>query len=322
MLPTSVSSLAGSWIRERNYATICADPNDNDMTKLAIIGGTGLYDLPGLEDKTEREVETPFGRPSAALRLGRVGELELVFLPRHGLAHSLAPHEINYRANIYALKLLGVTHIVAVCAVGSLQENIKPGDFVAVDQFFDRTRKTREDSFFGEGLVAHIPFGDPVCPFLRKAVVRAARDANVRVHDGGTYVNVEGPAFSTRAESDFYRRQLGAAVIGMTNLTEAKLAREADMCYAILAQVTDYDCWHSHEEDVSASDILETLRRNTEKTKNTLQRLIAAFAPPDDCSCRHALASAFVTPWESAPAETMDRLRAIIAGYAPGGRME
>lgn len=286
--------------------------------KLALIGGTGLAQLPGLEQQREAAVETPFGAPSAPVITGRLGGQEVAFLARHGRWHTLLPSEINYRANIYALKLLGVTHVIGVCAVGSLQDTIHPGDIVLPDQFLDRTRGRREDTFFGRGLVAHVAFGDPVCAGLRAALAVACRAVGAPVHNGGTYVNIEGPAFSTRAESQWYRG-LGGAVIGMTNLTEAKLAREAELCYATIAQVTDYDCWHATHADVTASDILAVLARTTALTTRVLASFINTWQPPEDCACRHALQTAFVTPWAQVPAATREALRAIIAPYCKEG---
>ncbi len=282
--------------------------------KLAIIGGTGLAQLPGLEALRDEQVETPFGAPSAPLLTGRLGAHELVFLARHGLQHTLLPHEINYRANIYALKLHGVTHVISVCAVGSLQEEIHPGHLVLPDQFFDRTRGRREDTFFGGGLVAHVPFGDPVCPALRAALAQAGRACGAALHDGGTYVNMEGPAFSTRAESNWYRAN-GAAVIGMTNLTEAKLAREAELCYAAIAQVTDYDCWHTAHADVTIAGILALLKQTSAMTMTVLSEFLRTWAAPADCACRHALRTAFVTPWAAVPPQTLNAVRALVAPY-------
>ena len=285
------------------------------MIKFGIIGGTGLYNLPLVTLSEEKQVTTPFGAPSSTLLCGTAAGNEIVFLARHGANHSILPEEINYRANIYALKREGVTHIVGVSAVGSLQENIHPGDFIAVDQFFDRTRKQRQDTFFGNGLVAHIAFSDPVCEELRCALVTAARKAGSVIHDGGTYLNMEGPAFSTRAESEYYHSLLKAAVIGMTNMTEAKLAREAEICYATFAQATDYDSWRTEEAGVSTDSILETIRKNTQQTITILNELLTSFKPSQDCPCRHSLQTALVTPLETVPAETIERLNVILSPY-------
>lgn len=287
------------------------------MIKFGIIGGTGLYHLPHASISEEKQVTTPFGDPSSSLKCGTAGAYEIVFLARHGAEHNIFPEEINFRANIYALKREGVTHIVSVSAVGSLQENIHPGEFVAVDQFFDRTRKQRHDTFFGDGLVAHIAFSDPICANLREALITSARQAGAVIHDSGTYVNMEGPAFSTRAESEFYHKQLKAAVIGMTNLTEAKLAREAEICFTTLAQVSDYDSWRAGEAGVSTDDILETIKKNAEQTHKILGELLATYHPPEDCPCRHALASALITPLESVPEETIKRLGVLLTPYLP-----
>jgi len=282
--------------------------------KLALIGGTGLAQFPGLDDMREAELTTPFGAPSAPVQIGRMGSHELVFLARHGRQHTLLPGEINYRANIYALKTLGVTHVIGVCAVGSLQEHIHPGDIVVPDQFIDRTRGRREDTFFGRGLVAHVAFGEPLCADMRAGLAAAGGSVGAQVHQGGTYVNIEGPAFSTRAESQWYRT-LGASVIGMTNLTEAKLAREAELCYATIAHVTDYDCWHDTHADVTASDILTVLARTTGVTLRLIHAFVNTWQPAGTCACRRALQTAFVTPWAAVPPATLESLRAIIAPY-------
>jgi 5'-methylthioadenosine phosphorylase len=287
------------------------------MIKFGIIGGTGLYHLPHVTITEEKQVTTPFGDPSSVLKCGTAGAHEIVFLARHGATHNIFPEEINYRANIYALKQEGVTHIVSVSAVGSLQENIHPGEFVAVDQFFDRTRKQRHDTFFGNGMVAHIAFSDPICEHMRQALIQSARKAGAAIHDGGTYVNMEGPAFSTRAESEFYHAQLKASVIGMTNLTEAKLAREAEICFTTLAQVTDYDSWRSEEAGVSTDDILETIKKNADWTHKILGEFLEMYQPSEDCPCRHALASALITPLETVPEETLKRLEALLTPYLP-----
>jgi len=249
--------------------------------------------------------------PSSSLRHIKIGETELFFLARHGEEHTILPGEINYRANIYALKMRGVEKIISVAAVGSLKENIKPGDFVVVDQFFDRTHK-RNDTFFGNGVVAHIPFGNPVCPELQKLLAKTAHDAGMAIHNCGTYVNIEGPAFSSRAEADFYRNVLKADVVGMTNLTEAKLAREAGICYATLAHVTDYDCWRDTGEEVSVGEIIKIINKNIEQTKNILFELIKKPFLPNKCSCGDSLAGALLTPIEEIPEETKKRLSAIL----------
>ena len=281
------------------------------MQKIAIIGGTGLQNLPESEFLGEYYDETPFGMPSSPLRHVKVGNTELVFLARHGENHTILPGEINYRANIYALKMCAVTQIISVAAVGSLKENIKPGDFVVVDQFFDRTHN-RNDTFFGNGVVAHIPFGNPVCPALHKLLVKAARDADATVHNSGTYVNIEGPAFSTRAEANFYRNVLSADVVGMTNLTEAKLAREAGICYATLAHVTDYDCWYDKAEEVSISEIIKIIDQNIEQTKNIILEFMKSQFLPNQCNCADSLDGALLTPIDKIPEETKKKLNAIL----------
>jgi len=285
------------------------------MIKFGIIGGTGLYNLPLVKMTEDKQVTTPFGPPSSTLRCGTAGAHEIVFLARHGANHDILPEEINYRANIYALKNEGVTHIIGVGAVGSLQEHIHPGEFIAVDQFFDRTRKQRHDTFFGNGIVAHIAFSDPVCEELRSALVRATKSVGSVIHDGGTYINMEGPAFSTRAESEYYHSGLNASVIGMTNLTEAKLAREAEICYATFAQVTDYDSWRTEEAGVSTDSILETIRKNTQQTITVLNELLATYQPSEDCPCRHSLETALITPLDTVPEETVERLSVILSPY-------
>ena len=265
---------------------------DNANRRIGIIGGSGLYDMDGIELLDELHLETPWGSPSDALALGRFGDQEVVFLPRHGRGHRIPPHAINYRANIYAMKLAGVSQIISISAVGSLREDIAPGDFVVVDQFVDRTHG-RPSTFFEGPIVAHASMADPVCADLRRRLLNACRAADIRVHDGGCYLTMQGPQFSTRAESELYR-SWGMDVIGMTNLPEAKLAREAELCYATVAMCTDYDCWHEEEEDVSVESLLETMHGNVRKAK---AMLAACFEAGDDlhaCAsgCRHALEQA------------------------------
>ena len=243
--------------------------------KIGVIGGSGLYQMAGLEVREERRIETPFGAPSDAYVIGELDGRQVAFLPRHGRGHRLLPTELNYRANIFGFKLLGVEQLLSVSAVGSLKIGYKPKDIVVPDQFFDRTRH-RPDTFFGDGLVAHVSLAKPICPRLIDPFVEAARAAGATVHRGGTYVCMEGPQFSTRAESEVYR-QWGVDIIGMTNLQEAKLAREAEICYASLAMVTDYDCWHEEEEAVSGEAVMEVVRQNVtmsqEVVRQVLQRL-------------------------------------------------
>ena len=284
------------------------------MSKLAIIGGTGVGNLTGSEKTGERVVETPYGSPSAPLNYINIGDQELIFLARHGLNHHILPHEINYRANIYALKNVGVTHIISISAVGSLKEKIAPGDFVLVDQFFDRTSR-RADTFFGDGCVVHIPFAEPTCHKLGDIINRAADGVGICVHKPGTYVNIDGPSFSTRAESDYYRKILNADIIGMTNITEAKLAREAEICYAVIAQVTDYDCWRTDKERISVSEILKKAKQNSEEIEKILLSITNFLPLPEECECRSALSDAFVTPGELIPEATKKRLNPIINKY-------
>jgi len=284
--------------------------------EIGLIGGSGLYALAGLEDAREVGVSTPFGSPSDAILVGRIGDRPVAFLARHGRDHRLLPGEINYRANVYALKELGVAHILSASAVGSMKETIHPRDVVVPDQFIDRTQR-RIATFFGEGIAAHVAFADPVCPEMRKVLFNAASSAGATAHDGGTYLCMEGPAFSTRAESQLYR-SWGVDVIGMTNLTEAKLAREAEICYATLALVTDYDCWHEEEADVSVAGVLENLRANAALAAATLRAAVLAL--PDErtaCGCGDALRYAIITPKEGITTEARARLGVLLDRYLP-----
>lgn len=284
--------------------------------RIGVIGGSGLYQIEGLTDVHEERFATPFGDPSDALIFGRLGDTELVFLPRHGRGHRFNPSEVNYRANIYAMKLAGVSWIVSVSAVGSLREDIVPGDVVVIDQFIDRTR-LRKNTFFENGIVAHVAFGDPVCPTLRKYLLEAAKSCTTKVHDGGTYVCMEGPAFSTRAESNLHRAW-GASVIGMTNLPEAKLAREAEISYATLAMATDFDCWHPHHDDVTVDQVVAVLLANASLAKRivaTTVPKIAAHEGPAPMS--GALATAIMTHPDAISAETRRALAPLIGKYVP-----
>ena len=262
--------------------------------KIGVIGGSGLYAMSGIERSKWVTVTTPFGKPSDQYLTGRLAGREVVFLPRHGRGHRILPSELNHRANIYGLKKLGVTHVISVSAVGSLQKKYKPTDIVVIDQFFDRTKRSADFTFFGDGVVAHVGFADPVCAGLRKTLVKCGRRAGATIHDGGTYVNMEGPAFSTRAESLFHRAQ-GWDVIGMTNFGEARCAREAELCYATLAMVTDYDCWHESEEVVTVEMIIECLQKNARMAQEIVRLAVAAIDSSADCSCRHALTNAIMT---------------------------
>src|SRR6185369_5715789 len=261
--------------------------------KIGIIGGSGLYEMDGLTDVREVTVETPFGAPSDAIVHGRLGATELFFLPRHGRGHRLLPSELPFRANLWALKHLGVSRVIAVGAVGSLREEIAPGHLVVPDQFIDRTFN-RVGTFFGNGIVAHVAFGDPVCPVLSRSLVDSARRLNATVHVGGTYVCMEGPQFSTRAESELYR-SWGANIIGMTNLQEAKLAREAELCFATLALATDYDCWNTEAGDVVIEDILAILNQNVATAQHIIAQVIPQLPPVRACPCGHALKDAIIT---------------------------
>jgi len=280
---------------------------------LGVIGGSGLYALEGLEAVEEVRLSTPFGEPSDAFVVARLGTSKLVFLPRHGRGHRLSPTEINSRANVWGMKALGVTRVLSVSAVGSLREDIRPGDFVAVDQFIDRTRH-RPDTFFERGIVAHVMFADPTCADLRREVVEAARGLSIRVHDGGTYVNMEGPQFSTRAESRLYR-SWGADVIGMTNLQEARLAREAELCYSTLAMATDFDCWHAASGDVTVEGILAVMAANVAHARDVVRAVAPRLASARACPCKDALRYAIVTDRASVPAEALERLGLLVGRH-------
>jgi 5'-methylthioadenosine phosphorylase len=282
---------------------------------LGIIGGSGLYELDGLEEREEVKVATPFGDPSDVLVTGRLHGVRMAFLPRHGRGHRLAPNELPYRANMYAMKQLGIECVLGTSAVGSMLEHIKPGDLVLVDQFIDRTRgRTTESTFFGDGCVAHIDFADPIWEPLRKLVLQAATNIGATVHDGGTYVCMEGPAFSTRAESNAYRN-LGVQVIGMTNLQEAKLAREAEIAYAAVALATDYDCWHPDHANVNIADILAVLAANVEKSKQVVAETARLLADAEPIRCVGVLKHAILTAKEAISADARRRLALIIGDY-------
>jgi 5'-methylthioadenosine phosphorylase len=260
---------------------------------LAVLGGSGMYEMQGLVDVEEIVVDTPFGPPSDAVVRGRLGETTLLFLPRHGRGHRIAPHQINARANVCALRTLGATHLVSVSAVGSMREGIAPGDFVVVDQFIDQTKK-RASTFFEDGIVAHVSFADPVCAGLSKALAEAAERASARVHRGGTYLCIEGPQFSSRAESLLYR-SWGVSVIGMTAMPEAKLAREAELPFALLALATDYDCWHETEQEVTVEAILAVMAQNTATARRTLAELSGRLPDPTKSAAHGAARAAVVT---------------------------
>lgn len=281
--------------------------------EIGIIGGSGLYDMPGLEEKRELRVETPFGEPSDAYVVGTLSGRKVAFLARHGRGHRLMPTELNFRANIFGFKKLGVKWILSASAVGSLREDHKPMDFVLPDQFLDRTRQ-RVSTFFGDGVVAHIAFADPLCSSLGDVVEKAAEKIGFPIKRGGTYVCMEGPAFSTRAESNLYR-SWGMDLIGMTNLQEAKLAREAEICYVTIAMVTDYDCWHEGEEDVSVEMLIGYLQKNSETAKKLIAETIESIPRESGCSCHRALEGAIITAPDAMSEEAKRRLHPIIAKY-------
>jgi 5'-methylthioadenosine phosphorylase len=282
---------------------------------LGVIGGSGLYELPGLTDVTRQRVQTPYGDPSDEIVLGRLGDQKLAFLPRHGRGHRLLPSELPFRANMYALKTLGAAWVVAVSAVGSLREEIAPGHVVVPDQFIDRTRgRTQESTFFGSGVVAHVQFADPFCAPLSKALAGAARGQGATVHEGGVYVCMEGPHFSTRAESHLYRGW-GAQVIGMTNLQEAKLAREAELCFATMALATDYDCWRTGHDDVAIDDILKVLAANVDLARRTVADVAKALPDRSACGCSKALEYAIITDRAAIPAQVKRDLAPIAGKY-------
>ena len=281
--------------------------------KLAFIGGSGLYDMDGLTDREELDVETPFGAPSDSIVTGTMEGTRVAFLPRHGRGHRISPTEIPVRANLYALKSLGVERIVSVSAVGSLREELRPMDLVVPDQLIDRTR-SRVSTFFDEGIVAHVGFADPFCPVLSEVVVQAAKRQGVVTHRGGTSVVIEGPQFSTRAESELYR-SWGASVIGMTGLPEAKLAREAEICYATMALVTDYDCWHETEDTVSVELIVGNLMKNAEAAQGVIADLAGKIPSVRECGCASALKDAIITRPDRVPRETLERLSPLIDRY-------
>jgi len=284
------------------------------VPRIGIIGGSGLYQIEGFTRQRWRKVQTPFGAPSDALLTGELCGREVVFLPRHGRGHRLLPGELNHRANLWAMKSLGVHWIISVSAVGSLQRKYRPCDVVLVDQFLDRTKRAEEHTFFGRGIVAHIAFADPVCEELRQVLLKSAKKRRARVHDGGTYVNMEGPAFSTRAESEFNHRS-GFGVIGMTNLGEAKCAREAEIAYATLAMVTDYDCWKADEEHVTVDMIIENLHRNAALAQDIIADAIPQIPTSPDWPCHSALRNAIMTQRSLWPAATIRRLDPILKRY-------
>jgi 5'-methylthioadenosine phosphorylase len=281
---------------------------------LGVIGGSGLYEMEGLTDVAEVKLKTPFGDPSDVFITGVLDGVRLVFLPRHGRGHRLLPSEVNYRANIYGMKKLGVTRLISVSAVGSMREEIEPGHIVIPDQFIDRTNATRANTFFGNGIVAHVQFANPVCVDLSSILESATRKAGAQVHRGGTYLCMEGPAFSTRAESLMYRT-FGVSVIGMTNIPEAKLAREAEICYGVIALATDYDCWHETHDDVSVEVILSIIKQNVAMAKTIIRNAVACLDAERNCPCVDALRYAIITDRSVIPEKAKNDLEPIIGKY-------
>ena len=284
------------------------------MARIGVIGGSGLYNIEGIKIEEKRRLKTPFGSPSDEFIIGKLDGKEVVFLPRHGKGHRISPTHINYRANIYGMKELGVDRIISITACGSLKKELKPLDFVIPLQFVDRTNQARKHTFFDEGIAAHISFSHPVCEDLADALYKGAKDRKITVHRGGTYFNMEGPQFSTLAESNLYR-SWGMDIIGMTNMAEARLAREAEICYATLAAVTDYDCWHEEEEMVSVEMIIENLKKNVEHAKMILKNTLVHIGEERSCACKDALKYAIITDPKVISPEIKNRLGIIIRKY-------
>ena len=283
------------------------------MKTVGVIGGSGLYEIAGLTNVESVTVDTPWGSPSDDLIVGTLGDTRMVFLPRHGRYHKQMPSEINYRANIFAMKKMGVEWIVSVSAVGSMKEHIFPGQIVIPSQFYDHT-KTRVSTFFGDGIVAHVSMADPVCHVLSDELYNASISSGATVHKGGTYLCMEGPQFSSRAESNIYR-SWGVDVIGMTNATEAKLAREAEICYASLSMATDYDCWHEQHDDVTVEDLIETLNSNVQMARDIIKKVVPVISESRECPCCNALQNAIITPKEVITQDVKDRLEILIKRY-------
>lgn len=285
------------------------------QAKIGVIGGSGLYDMPGLENREEVAIDTPFGKPSDSFILGTLEGVSVAFLPRHGRGHRISPSELPSQANIWAMKTLGVTHLLSISAVGSLREELAPRDVVIPDQIIDRTKGLRPATFFGQGIVAHIAFAEPFCPELRRACFQAAVEAGAKAHDGGTMVVMEGPQFSTKAESHFYR-QIGGDLIGMTALPEAKLAREAEICYCTVAMVTDYDCWHESAVSVTVDMVVANLLANVDLARALIKGAAPAIAAaPRACACQHALADAIITNKASISQERIQSLKLLLGKY-------
>ena len=284
--------------------------------KLAVIGGSGVYDIEALTDVEEQQISTPFGNPSDTIVIGTLSGIRIAFLPRHGRGHRLTPSEVPYRANIWALKSLGVERIISISACGSMKEKYQPRHVVIPDQIYDNT-KIRDYSFFGDGLVAHIGIADPFCPHLRPILGAAAKKAGGTVHMGGTFITIEGPRFSTRGESNVYR-SWGVDIIGMTAVPEAQLAREAEICYATMAHVTDYDVWHEEEEAVNVEMLIANLMANAALSKQTVAELVPMLSDERPCDCGHTLSTAMITQRDVIPAEKVEQLGPIVAKYFPG----
>jgi 5'-methylthioadenosine phosphorylase len=295
-------------------------PSPSPQAEIGIIGGSGLYNIPGFRDVSETALNTPFGAPSDPYVLGTLEGRRVAFLARHGRGHRILPSELNFRANIHGFKQLGVERIISLSAVGSLKEEHKPGEFVIIDQFVDRTYQ-RISTFFGDGLVAHVAFADPVCPEVASVAAQACKSAGVRGKQGGTYICIEGPQFSTKAESNLYRSWNLAAgaggmdVIGMTNLQEAKLAREAELCYATIAMVTDYDCWHPEHDSVTVEQIVAVLNQNAGNACNVVREAVKAMPRQRGCKCSSALQFALMTQRDKVPPATRERLKLLIGKY-------
>lgn len=281
---------------------------------IGVIGGSGLYEIDGLTDVEEVEVQTPFGAPSDRFITGTLDGVKLVFLPRHGRGHKFLPSEVNYRANIYGMKKLGVERIISVSAVGSMKEEIVPGHIVIPDQFFDRTQGKRASTFFGEGIAGHVQFADPICSDLSALVYSSAVEAGATVHKGGTYICIEGPNFSTRAESNIYRNW-GVDIIGMTNIPEARLAREAEICYTTVALATDYDCWYEGHDDVSVEAVIAVIKQNVAMARNIIKIAAGKVAKARSCACDEALRFAVMTSPEDIPEETRSNLELLVGKY-------
>lgn len=284
------------------------------MGRVGIIGGSGLYNIEGIKNVQKITIKTPFGEPSDKFIVGKLEGKDVVFLPRHGVGHRISPSEINYRANIFGMKKLGVERIISVTACGSLKEELRPLDFVVVDQFVDRTNHSRNMTFFEGGIVAHIVFAHPICPELSACLYESGKNLKLNMHNGGAYLNMEGPAFSTLAESKLYR-SWGMDVIGMTNMAEAKLAREAEICYATLACVTDYDCWHPQHESVTVDMIIQNLLKNVENSKKIIQAVVKNLKSDRECSCKDTVKYAIITDKKLIPAKVKKDLDIIIGKY-------